>query len=75
MLIFSTDTIIAELSEIEIELIVSIWPIIELKSENFKEILENIYLIYIDRKAKVGLDFQALTIYYNITNLKARSYL
>ena len=75
MLIFSTDTIIAELSEIEIELIVSIWPIIELKSENFKEILENSYLIYIDRKAKVGLDFQALTIYYNITNLKARSYL
>ncbi len=66
---------VAELKEMGIELMVSIWPTVERESENYEEMLEKGYLIRTDRGVRVGLDFQAATIHYDATNPGARDYL
>ena len=65
---------IAELKEMGIELMVSIWPTVDKISENYEEMLEKGYLIRTDRGVRVGLDFQGATIHYDPTNPKARDY-
>jgi alpha-D-xyloside xylohydrolase len=69
------DGMIRELKEMNIELMVSIWPTVDKQSENFGEMLEKGYLIRTDRGVRVGLDFQGVTIHYDATNQKARNYL
>lgn len=66
---------VQELKEMEIELMVSIWPTVDKTSENYEEMLEKGYLIRTDRGFRVGLDFQGATIHYDATNLEARDYL
>jgi len=66
---------VAELTEMGIELMVSIWPTVEPNSENFQEMMENGYLIRVERGVRVGLDFQSPTIHYDATNPKARKFL
>lgn len=66
---------VRELKEMGIELMVSIWPTVDKKSENYEEMLEKGYLIRTDRGVRVGLDFEGATIHYDATNPGARSYL
>ncbi|KAH8793294.1 glycosyl hydrolases family 31-domain-containing protein [Hyaloscypha finlandica] len=69
------DTMIKELKEMNIELMVSIWPTVDTKSENYSEMLEKGYLIRTDRGIRIGMDFQGNTIHYDATNPQARKYL
>lgn len=69
------DAMIKELKEMGIELMVSIWPTVERKSENYQEMLEKGYLIRTDRGFRIGQDFDGVsTIYYDATNPDARDF-
>ena len=69
------DAMIRELKEMEIELMVSIWPTVDRDSENYEEMLEKGYLIRTERGFRTGLDFMGATIHYDATNPGARKYL
>ncbi len=68
------DAMVKELKEMGIELMVSIWPTVDRKSENYDEMLEKGYLIRTERGFRVGLDFEGATIHYDATNPGAREY-
>jgi Alpha-glucosidases, family 31 of glycosyl hydrolases len=68
------EAMIAELKEMNIELMVSIWPTVDYQSENFEEMKEKGYLIRTERGFRIGMDFQGNTIHYDATNPKAREY-
>ncbi|MGI5960248.1 MAG: TIM-barrel domain-containing protein [Massiliimalia sp.] len=68
------DAMIKELKEMGIELMVSIWPTVDYRSENFEEMKEKGYLIRTDRGFRLGMDFMGNTIHYDATNPKAREY-
>ncbi|MDD2972582.1 MAG: glycoside hydrolase family 31 protein [Lachnospiraceae bacterium] len=69
------DGMVAELKEMGIELMVSIWPTVDRESENFAEMLEKGYLTRTERGFRVGLDFEGSTIHCDVTNPDAREYL
>ena len=68
------DAMIAELKSMGIELMVSVWPTVDRESENYKEMLENGYLIRTERGFRVGLNFEGSTIHFDATNPGAREY-
>ncbi|KAI0153270.1 glycoside hydrolase family 31 protein [Xylariaceae sp. FL1272] len=69
------DAMVKELQDMNVELMVSIWPTVDKRSENFQEMLEKGYLIRVDRGVRTGLDFQGDTIHVDTTNPAAREYL
>ncbi len=68
------DAMIRELKEMGIELMVSIWPTVDYRSENFEEMLAKGYLIRSERGMRISMDFQGNTIHYDATNPEAREY-
>ncbi len=68
------DAMIRELKEMGIELMVSIWPTVDYRSENFQEMKEKGYLIRTDRGFRIAMDFQGNTIHFDATNPAAREY-
>lgn len=68
------DAMITELKEMGIELMVSIWPTVDYRSENYEEMKEKGYLIRTERGFRIAMDFQGNTIHYDATNPKARDY-
>jgi len=66
---------VRQLDEMGIKLMVSIWPTVDKNSENYEEMLENGYLIRVDRGIRIGMNFEGETIHYDATNPKARAYL
>lgn len=68
------DAMIKELQEMGIELMVSIWPTVDYRSENFQEMKEKGYLIRTERGFRIVMDFQGNTIHYDATNPAARDY-
>ncbi|KAF3000477.1 hypothetical protein E8E14_002224 [Neopestalotiopsis sp. 37M] len=68
------DAMVKELKDLNIELMVSIWPTVDKKSENFAEMLEEGHLIRVDRGVRTGLDFEGETIHFDATNPGAREY-
>jgi alpha-D-xyloside xylohydrolase len=69
------EKMVKELKDMGIELMVSIWPTIDIKSENYKEMLSKGYLVNTDRGIKVNMQFMGDTVYYDPTNPDARKYL
>lgn len=69
------DSMVRELKELGIELMVSIWPTVDPESENYQEMLERGYLIRTERGVRIGLNFEGDTIHYDATNPGARDYL
>ncbi|GHV62452.1 glycosyl hydrolase [Spirochaetia bacterium] len=69
------DAMIAELKQMGIELMVSIWPTVDRRSENFEEMLQKGYLIRTERGFRIVMAFQGNTIHYDATNPEARDYL
>lgn len=65
---------IAALKEMDIELMVSIWPTVQAESGNYAEMLEQGHLIRADRGVRVGLDFMSPTIHFDATSPSARSH-
>jgi alpha-D-xyloside xylohydrolase len=69
------EAMIAELKEMGVELMVSIWPTVDRRSENFGEMLESGCLIRTERGYRIGMDFQGNSIHYDATNPEARSFI
>lgn len=69
------EKMIRELHDMGIELMVSIWPTVEQKSENYQEMLEKGYLIRTERGLRVSMDFQGNTIHFDATNPEARNFI
>ncbi|KAI9733633.1 MAG: hypothetical protein M1834_003235 [Cirrosporium novae-zelandiae] len=68
------DAMVKELKEMKIELMVSIWPTVDIESENYKEMVEKGYLIRNDRGIRVAMDFQGETVHFDATNPESRAY-
>ena len=68
------DAMIRELKDMGIELMVSIWPTVDHRSENFEEMKEKGYLIRTDRGFRIVMDFRGNTVHFDATNPKAREY-
>jgi alpha-D-xyloside xylohydrolase len=66
---------IKELKDMKIELMVSIWPTVDTRSENYSEMLEAGYLIRTERGMRIGMDFMGNTIHYDATSPAARKYI
>lgn len=69
------DAMIAELKELGIELMVSIWPTVDKTCKDYEYMLEQGYLVRSERGARVGLEFEGATVPYDTTNPQARKYL
>lgn len=63
-----------ELREMGVELMVSIWPTVDHRSENFHEMEEKGYLIRTDRGQRIAMTFQGNTVHFDATNPAAREY-
>lgn len=68
------DGMIAELREMGIELMVSIWPTVDKESENFKEMCERGYLVQTDRGVHITMEFLSPTVFYDATNPDSREF-
>ena len=68
------DAMIKELEGMGIRLMVSIWPTVDYRSENFQEMKEKGYLIRTDKGFRIAMDFQGNTVHFDATNPKAREY-
>lgn len=68
------DAMVKELSEMGVKLMVSVWPTIDERSENFPEMAENGLLISFDKKDGFNMDWMGNTVFYDTTNPQAREY-
>ncbi|MFI3211976.1 MAG: glycoside hydrolase family 31 protein [Eubacteriales bacterium] len=68
------DAMIAELKEMGMELMVSIWPQVDYRSENFQEMKQKGYLVRTERGMRICMDFQGNTVHYDATHPGAREY-
>lgn len=66
---------VEELRTLGIELMVSIWPTVDSRSENFGEMMERGLLVRTERGLRTNFDFEGQTVYYDATNPEAREYL
>ncbi|MDR0400289.1 MAG: glycoside hydrolase family 31 protein [Treponema sp.] len=69
------DAMVAELKDMGVELMVSVWPTVDRRSENFQEMMERGCLIRTERGFRIGMDFQGNSIHYDATNPEARDYI
>jgi alpha-D-xyloside xylohydrolase len=68
------DAMIRELKELKIELMVSIWPTVDKRSENYEEMLRKGLLIRTDRGIRTAMNFEGETVHYDATNPRSRTY-
>lgn len=64
----------AKLKEMGIELMVSVWPQIDLKSENFEEMKENGLLVKPEMGVNICMTFGGDSVFFDATNPKARKF-
>lgn len=65
---------VRELKELGIETVVSVWPTIDERSENFGEMSSKGYLVRTDRGNGNHMTWMGNTIFYDPTNPKAREF-
>ncbi len=68
------DAMIAELRAMGVELMVSVWPTVDYRSENFAEMRDLGHLIRTERGMRVSMDFQGNTLHFDATKAAAREY-
>ncbi|EMR67620.1 putative glycoside hydrolase family 31 protein [Eutypa lata UCREL1] len=68
------DAMIAELKSLGIELMVSIWPTVDRRSENYAEMLEKGLLIRQDRGWRNMMEGDGNCVHFDATNPAARKY-
>ena len=69
------EAMVRELKEMGIELMVSVWPNVEKKSENYNAMRRAGYFIQADRGVQVTMEFIAPSIFFDATNPGARDFL
>lgn len=65
---------VEELKAMNIELMVSVWPTVDLQSENFNEMREKGYLIKPEMGVNISMQFGGYTLFYDATNSEARKF-
>ncbi len=68
------EAMIAELAGMGIELMVSVWPTVDYRSENFAEMKDLGHLIRMERGIRVSMDFQGNSLHFDATKPEAREY-
>jgi alpha-D-xyloside xylohydrolase len=68
------DAMIAELRELGIELMVSIWPTVDVNSENYDEMEDRGLLVRTDRGAGTQMEFMGNEVFFDATNSEAREF-
>ena len=68
------DAMVKELKEMGIELMVSIWPTVDVNSENYDEMIERGYLVRTERATRTNINFMGNETFYDATNPGAREY-
>ena len=63
-----------ELKSLDIELMVSVWPQIDLQSENYDEMRREGLLVKAERGEQIGMRFGGDSMFYDATNPRARQY-
>jgi len=63
-----------ELREMGIELMVSIWPTVDVNSENYEEMRELGYLVRSERATPTNMNFMGNEVYFDAMNPDARAY-
>ncbi len=69
------EAMVKELKEMGIELMVSIWPYVDSRSENYEEMRERGLLARVERGMPYSTDFCGTNIPYDPTNPEARAYI
>ena len=68
------DAMIRELKEMNIELMVSVWPMVDYRSENFEEMMSKGLLTRVEKGVRIDNTYQGNTIQFDPTNPEAREY-
>ena len=68
------EAMVRELKEMGVELMVSIWPTVDHRSENYWPMADKGLLLELDRGVGVTMTWMGDTIYYDATHPKARQY-
>ncbi len=68
------DAMVKELKEMGIETVVSVWPTIDERSENYGEMAENGYLVQTDRGNHNHMTWMGNIVFYDPTNPGAREF-
>ena len=68
------DAMIKEIKEMGIELMVSVWPMVDYKSENFDEMVARGLLTRVERGVRIDNLYMGNTVQYDVTNPEARQY-
>ncbi|OHE71982.1 MAG: family 31 glucosidase [Treponema sp. GWB1_62_6] len=68
------DAMVSELKSMGVELMVSVWPTVDKRSENFKEMLEHGYLVRAERGVRTTMDFMGNTVFFDPTHPGARDF-
>lgn len=66
------DAMIAELKEMGIELMVSFWPTVDNRTESYREMKENGWLVHTERGLPINMDFLGNTTFFDATHPGAR---
>ncbi|WP_125776471.1 TIM-barrel domain-containing protein [Antribacter gilvus] len=69
------EAMVAELADLGVELMVSVWPQVSLESENFAELTRKGYLVRSDRGVDVQMSFEGPSRFLDVTNPEAREWL
>jgi alpha-D-xyloside xylohydrolase len=65
---------VEELKQMGIELMVSIWPQIDLRSENYEEMKEQGLLVQVESGVHICMEFGGYSSFFDATNPRARAY-
>ncbi len=66
---------VAELDAMGIRLMVSVWPTVDSRSENFREMQENGYLVRVDRGVPIHMNWMGECLFFDATHPGARAFL
>ncbi|MEO3755393.1 TIM-barrel domain-containing protein [Streptomyces sp. B6B3] len=66
------DAMVAELRELGIELMVSVWPQVSVESENFEALRRDNLLVRAERGGDVQMSFQGPSMFLDVTNPRTR---
>lgn len=68
------DEMVKELSQMGIKVMVSVWPTVDERSENFAEMAENGLLISFDKHQGFNMDWMGNTVFFDVTNPQTQEY-
>ncbi len=68
------EAMVKELQSMGIELMVSIWPMVDYQSENYSEMVEKGLLTRTERGIRIDNLYQGNTVHFDATNPEARAY-